>query len=789
MSPRWQKLWRDILAERSRYGLMLLAVIVSLVALGSVLGVRDVMRREMARNYLGTRPAHATLELPGGVTPAALALVLGRPEVEHAEAGDVLQARAQVNDDWVPVLLFVVDDFAHVRLNRFTPGAAPFPPPRGTALMERSATGVLATGAGGRLNVRLPGGDPVTLPIAGLVHDPSLAPAWQERAGYLYVDRATASMLGADALHELRLRFRDLPETLPAIEAAAAKLAARLAAAGHAVSEIRVPPPRRHPHQTQMETVLLLLLVFSLLALVLSGVLTATTLSALLMRQTREIAVMKTLGARSSQLLTMYASLIALLGLLALLVAAPLSALGLRPFARGIATMLNLELQSLDPGGWVFVAQALAAILVPLAIASVPVWLACRVTVRDAMDRHGVGDERIRQISRAWPAVWRTLARRPGRLAMTLGLLTAGGAMFMTALNVSSSWDKTIDKVYATRHYDIEVRSAGSIPPDLARRVADLPGVRQVEAWARTDAAFARAGRIDVSHAYPDRGHGTTALMAPPPGDRMVSFPVLRGRWLRDDGNDSGIVLNHAAALQAGQPKIGDDVMVSLDGVLTRWPLIGVVEEIGAAGVAYVSPAALTKVAPAAAEIRVLRISSDAPDAAQRAQHIQALDRTLTGWGVAVQSVRPLSELRTAMGDHIKILIRALISLAAVMGIVGGLGLAAAMSMSVLERSRELAVMKTLGATPARLVRMVMQEAGWLAVASWGLAWLASLPLTWLLDGWIGQLGFVAPLPFSLSGIAAGGWLLSALILAGLAAFMPAAAAGRSPIATALQAV
>ena len=41
---------------------------------------------------------------------------------------------------------------------------------------------------------------------------------------------------------------------------------------------------------------------------------------------------------------------------------------------------------------------------------------------------------------------------------MTLTLLAAGGAMFMTALDVSRGWQLNIDKIYQTRKYDLELR-------------------------------------------------------------------------------------------------------------------------------------------------------------------------------------------------------------------------------------------------------------------------------------------------------------------------------------------
>jgi len=786
MSPRWTKLWRDVLAERGRIALMLVAVAVALAALGAVLGAHAVLTREMAANYLGTAPAHATLEMRGDVTAAVLAVARRHPAVALAEARDVIPARARVGEEWRPVLLFAVDDFSSLRLSRFMPWSGSVSPPTGHVLLEHTATGVLAVDTGASLTLEMPRGRVQAVPVSGLVHDPGLAPAWQERTGYVYLDRSTLRQLGQDgALHELRVRFRDTAEITPAIQAAAESLARELQRDGHEVLELRVPPPRQHPHQRQMTTVLFLLLAFSAMALVLAAVLVANTLAALLARQVREIGVMKTLGASTPQLVGIYVVLVALIGLASSVVAVPLGLVGTGVFSAQVAKLLNLAIAQPLPPAWVLIVQVVAALLVPVAVAAIPLWSACRVTVREAVDRHGSGGEGLRQFASRWPPAVRNVLRRPSRLVLTLGLLAAGGAMFMTALNVSRSWQLTIDKVYQTRHYDVEIRFRDAEP--LARRdlVSQLPGVRGAEAWGYSDAAFARPGQIDVSRAYPDRGHGSLAVMAPPSGTRMIDFPLRAGRWLHA-GDLDAVVLNHAAAAQQPQLMIGDPVMLSIGGRISRWRLVGIVEEIGAAGVVYVNPDALAQATGVAGRARMIRVATDAVTDAERSLRIRQAEQALQASQANVESVQPLSELRTAMGDHIVILIRALVALAAVMATVGGLGLASTLGINVLERTRELAVMKTLGATQGRLMGSVITEAQVIALVSAVAAFLLALPLTVLLDAMIGGLGFVAPLPFTVSAPAVLAWLVLVVAVSFAAAWLPARHAAGLRIAQAL---
>lgn len=83
---------------------------------------------------------------------------------------------------------------------------------------------------------------------------------------------------------------------------------------------------------------------------------------------------------------------------------------------------------------------------------------------------------------------------------------------------------------------------------------------------------------------------------------------------------------------------------------------------------------------------------------------------------------------------------------------------------------------------------MVLTEAQAVAAASAIAAFLLSLPLTWLLDVLVGQLGFVAPLPFTVSSAAVLVWLVLVLVLAvsNVAAWLPSRRAADLPIALAL---
>ncbi len=795
LSPRWLKLLRDLTVERGRAALMVAALATSLLGIGTILGAQAILTREISRNYLGTHPASATLEVAGGVDRDLVDRALRQPGIADAEAGDVVRARFKVGEDWRPLLLFVVDDFTRMRLNRVFPQRGAWPPADGTLVIERSAESVLAAGPGGTVLIKTPHGVPRAVPIVGTVHDPGLAPAWQERQGYGYVSRATLAALGEPPiLRELRIALRDKPLDPVAIEAAAQELTRLAASRGKRVDLIRIPPPGQHPHQRQMLGILGLLLGFGAMALVLSAVLVATSLAGLLARQVRETGVMKALGARAGQIAGLYVVMVGLLAAGATTLALPAGAGGARSLARVIAKLLNFELASEAIPGWVFGIEAAAGVVVPLLVAAVPIWKASRITVREAMDRYGVaGSVRlpawlkvltaIPGSSRVVRLALRNTFRRPGRLALTLGLLASGGAMFMTALNVSQGWERIIGRVYENRRYDVEIRL--DAPAAIADRVRRVPGVQAVERWGYSPTAFWRPGRVDVSRTYPDGGHASLIMLAPPPGSDMVAFPLLAGRQLRPDDTDA-VVLNHMVPGVLPAARVGQQVALSLAGRPTRWRVVGIVEEVGAAGVAYVSGAAFERAAGTAGRATMLRIRTGASTPPDRADIVRAVDRELELAHAAVDTATPLSELRTAVGEHIAVLIGALLAMAAIMAVVGMLGLTSAMATQVVERTREIAVMKTIGATPGLVRKLVIGEAVFVGLLSSALAVVLALPLTALVGQVVGMLSFRVRLPLVADpGAIAAWWAIGALV-AVVATAVPAGRAARVTVVEAL---
>lgn len=785
MAPRWTKLLRDVRAARGRFLTATLAMAASLCAVATMFTAWAILQREVPRNYLGSQPAAAQIEA-SGLDHVALQAVRQQPGIADAELGASVLARVQVGrDEWLPLLLFVVPDFPAQRLSRVSVEAGAWPPPDGGLVIERSALPLTRQRLGAELTVQLAQGRHA-LPITTVVHDPALAPAWQEQTVYGYATPRTLAALG-ETMPLTLLKLAVPPaqaRDAEAIERIAREAAARLQSLGHAVHEIRVPPPARHPHQAQMNGVMRMLLVFSLLALALGGVLTGSVIGGLLAQHGRQIAIMKAIGARSRQVAAMYLVLAGSIGLVAVAVGLPLGLAAGRAYARAVGGLLNLRLQSLAVPHELHALVLLLGVGAPLVAAALPIAMAARRSVRQALDDAGVSagaytrSRWLRLLARAplpWPALalaLRNSLRRRARLALTVTLLAAAGAMFITSLDLRAAWEANVAQAAAARHYAIELRLQQPLAPQpLLARLATLPGVRGVESWPSVAATADHGDAFALSHTYPDGGHGGFALRAASPDTAMIEHSTIQGRWLRP-GDADAVVLNalaHSVAFPQARP--GDWIAVQVGPRRARLRVVGIVRELLTPSTLYVTPEAFARASGLDGRSNAFRIALrpglDAEGAAP------AIIRAIEAEGGAVRLLLTEKRLAAAQGGHVYILVFALLFIALLMAAVGSLGLASALGASVVERTREFGVLRAIGARSRDVLATVLIEGLAAALLSAALA----VPLSMLLSARVGQvLASISAQPLwpALTVPSVLAWLTVAVTGAALASVVPA---------------
>jgi len=246
------------------------------------------------------------------------------------------------------------------------------------------------------------------------------------------------------------------------------------------------------------------------------------------------------------------------------------------------------------------------------------------------------------------------------------------------------------------------------------------------------------------------------------------------GRWL--DGSGTGeVVLNQAAQTRLGDPLVGDDVVLSMEGTVERWTVVGIVDEVGGGAAAYVPTGALDAALGGSGLATGVRIV--APDDARGT--IEAVERAIGAAGITLASTVPTAELETAIDQHVVVFIAVLIALAVLMAIIGVLGLASAMTISVTERTREFGVMKAIGASPRLIRGLVVSEGVITGLVGLVVAVVLAVPVSMVVGSTLGRLAFNLPLPLVISGEAIAFWAVVAVVGAAAASLTAAARSAR----------
>ncbi len=784
-STRWRKALRDLWINKTRTVLVVLSIAIGIVGVGSILTSYTILIREMNRNYLDTNPASAVLYVEG-IDDDLVQSIQARPEIAEAEARRTVVARYQMGKNaWISIYLFVIDDFDDLRVNTFYPERGVWIPAADEILIERSALQLIQQDVGDVAVIKTVGGMPQPLTITGIVHDPGQAPSWMEGVAYGYITNDGLAQLGeAPVFNELRIVTAENTMNQESNRLTANSLRNRLESNGTTVSRVKIPVPGEHPHNDQMMTLLFILEAFGVLALLLSGMLVTTMISALIEQQMRQIGVMKTVGARRKQIAGIYLGTVMVLGVLALSIGIPLGAWAGRAYAEFAAATLNFEIASYRVAGWVTLVQIAAALLIPIVGAAFPVYKGSRITVREAINAAGVSENaigarpidallgRVQGLGRTLLLSLRNTFRRQGRLTLALLSLAAGGAVFMVALNVGASWNKTVDGEFDSRRFDAQIRLKQPYAIErLEAALGDVPGVVAVETWVETE----------TSLIYPDGDNGNPfRTIGLPPETPMLALPLMEGRWLRPD-DENALVVSHMLEDHEPSLTVGSEVNIELNGGATTWTVVGIVRQIGL-NPAYASQDYFVSLVGLEGQTNHIKVVTDDHSVDGQAQALQAMEAALLSEGVAVAAAGTSQTGRQVLVDHLYIIVTLLMLMAILVAAVSGLGLASMMSLNVLERRREIGVMRAVGAKSLKVLQIILGEGIFIGLLSWALAILISLPLTRLLGNVTGNLFIEAPLVIAYSGSGVGIWLGIVLALTAIASLLPAVSATEMPV-------
>jgi putative ABC transport system permease protein len=520
----------------------------------------------------------------------------------------------------------------------------------------------------------------------------------------------------------------------------------------------------------------------------LSASLIINTLNALMTQQLRQIGVMKLVGGRSFQILGMYLTLIISYSVIALIIAVPLGSLAGYGLAKFMASMMGAVVKDFRIVPVALIVQVLIAFLIPLGAGFIPINKGAKTNVRRAISdyRPNIGSSKpsifsrgvrwLRWISRPILLSFRNTFRKKGRLILTVFTLTVGGAVFIGVFNVRSSMNSVMDQLMSLFLGDVTINF--SQPYKLSKVERDLlavPGITGVEGWGGAAAEI-----LDLN----DETVTGLSIIAPPQDTQLLTLDYVAGRWLLPDEEKAMVVSD---SIYNYYPDLvpGDSLIVEVDGNRSEtWEIVGVFRYVDMFGdpMAYAEFDFIADKVNLPNQALSYRIITRENESTSLLRLIKRIDQQLDDQGYVVQSVNAGYIMRESASVAVNTLVLFLLIMAVLTAFVGSIGLTGTMSISVLERTREIGVMRTIGAVDFVVIQSVIIEALVIGLITWFLAIGLSFPLSSALLSIISQAMSGSSFPLTVTPLGMLIWFGIVVVLSIIASILPARNAARLTI-------
>jgi putative ABC transport system permease protein len=493
----------------------------------------------------------------------------------------------------------------------------------------------------------------------------------------------------------------------------------------------RTGKPDQFTGQDAINSVFMILTIMAASTLVLGLFLVYNTINAIIVQQVNQIGMMKAVGAGFGRILGIYFSMVLAYAVLALLVAVPLGALG----AHGLRTLMVMRI-GMEPGPFAISTQAMmvqtaVALVSPLLVAIVPIYAGARVTVREAISTYGLAGAaglldrllvKLDFIPRVASLTLSNTFRNKKRVLLTQVTLVGAGIIFMMVMNTSTTLRYTFGDVLLSIYeanilLDLENEARIKAVESLT---LNHPEVKTVEVWGTSKGTARPQGQ-------PESNDDNTIDLRGIPTPSATYIPQMRaGRWLQA-GDEYAVVLSQEVAGQIGVD-VGD--WITIDIPTTRqsdWQVIGLLFEPVDQKLALVSRDTLlreTRQVGRGKSIRVQTIHGDPDSEAITATELRAIYES-QGYDVLPSTKDTSYRLATRQADQMALLFIILTGMAVMTAVVGAVALSGTLSINVLERTREIGVMRAIGASSGAIAGQSVGEG---LILGW-LSWLLAIPL------------------------------------------------------------
>lgn len=787
LRPRWRKLIADLWENKTRTLLVVISIAIGVFAVGTISGAYVIIAHDMSASFAASNPANIELRVTD-IDEGLVKAVRRLDGVQEAEGRRTVNVRVKAGpDEWKQLEVVAIPNYENSVINQLLPQLGSSIPGEKQTILEKQAMLSLGVQVGDVLDIELADGTRRTLEVTGTAMD--------RTAGYdrfmgrmsAYVDEETLDWLRQPQTYNQLLVTVSAADAddMDAIDAVAERVTDQIEKAGGIVVRTELAERHTHPLGSIVTALLGVLLVLGILVVFLSGSLISNTLSALLFQQLRQIGVMKLVGGRSSQINLQYILLILVFGILALALAIPTGSWAALALSNLAAEILNVQLGSYSIIPLAVVSQIIVGLGIPVLSGLQPVMRGSRISVQKALQAGAIEDatekknwfdrwlESLRGFSRPLLLSLRNTFRRKGRLILTLFNLTLGGAIFIAVFNVQIALNQKVEQTTKYFMADVNLDFERSYRLDqVTTLAATVPGVERVEGWMITGGEVVR-----------DTGsNANVTIFGIPPQSDLIVPNMMQGRWVVP-GDENAITVNEEFLTRFPGIQPGDRLRLKINGKEKDWVVVGIFQYAGLDELfAYVNYDYLSRLMVMPNQATSFRVVSTQHDTDFQVALSRRLDTVFREQGYKVSEVKAGKATQDSIIEYIDILVTFLLIMALLTAVVGSIGLAGTLSMNVMDRTREIGVLRAIGGYNRFVMKLVIIEGLLISLISYSLGVVLSFPITRMLSDIVSLAIFDSPaeFAFTLQGFLI--WLVLVILLAVLASVAPARSASRMTI-------
>ncbi len=783
ISVSTRKAIADVTRRKGRTILMILGIFIGVLSLTAINGANDLFSKDLQSSFSSSFDLFFSLDsVPAGMLS----------QLEQTGNVAAIQPRTAQNTIWhlsgnggtTRFQILGYPDLSNVQVGilQLISGRLPGP---GEIAMDTSDTLYSPVVLGDTVRVDTLNGQTTALRVVGLIRSQGLAVLASSAQGYMSLD-AFQQIMPASPIstrqgqpvlqQQFLIKTRnpvDNEQTFNAIQAELASYPVQTIASTY------IAPQTITGAQMTLNGLSTIFISLACLALLLTCLMILTTTNNMLAEQFNIIGTMKALGATRGKIVRGYLFTV---GIYAFIGTVPGLALGLfltTQVSAAVARQTKLDLGPYQPAPSVILVSLVAGLVIPELAALLPLWIGTRITVHQAMASYGItagSSRRIfaeRQRFFSIPqTIWlslRGIVRKPVRAWLTVLALTLSAMTFMIAQTANNSIGAaTTATNFVSSDFEITLGPAPLPSVQISASLRALNNVALVEPFDHEDVLM---------------GTQRTRIYGIPADTHFYSVHLVAGRWLNAHELNMLVISNIAA--QRLHVHVGESIPFTQGSQQLSWQVVGIVHDLENASGSADSQGRLGSMFTTldnlnvnlrrlpAGSARLLELTAqDNSQAALQALHggIQQTLQQAKLWEADVHYA--------AAGPDLTIVIYALFeTVAIIVALVGLLGLSNTLAAEVLERRKEIGILRSLGATGRDISLIFWRESLALALIAWVPGFLLAIPGSYALI-WIVNVD-IQPLDLAINPVVIPLTLLFIVIVSFIASFGPALSASR----------